>query len=499
MSTRMDISLRARVEANFPLYTTSGKLTFSGALIRYFGDDRYADGAVSKGWSDETAREYLIDYINTVLPAIRRVGTEIAIESFTNEIIERIHDEIKNIRPKAEEQRLTHYYRLVSKTYLAAVNGEGFIQRAYPDDYEEGKSKAVKKRGTRLLLKKSFGMEEEIKLIKWIKKLDMEKAKGEDIGLMLMFLFGLRNGEACGLTFGDIQDLPNGMKAFYIKQTTAAGSKTVRIGGKTKNAFRVIPIYPFAFEILQKRKSYMSSILPSDDSAEKNFMKVEKLFIANGHNITDNLSASDLSAAGKKLFNIILGYDSESDKRIMALSEDFSSKLRDAGIDEKDPTTYLFRRNFATHLGNLGMESRQIQYLIGHDIEEEGYQRSYFSSGDELENICSIMAKHPFQFIYDNIHFEDGKSHHHLENTYSFKHPGETVFIQIIANETYDNVRIKSSFNGLKGAVFSIPHMVDIRKTVNINEAVYGVYADALARENRKEKTALAYGKETNG
>ena len=43
MSTRMDISLRARVEANFPLYTTSGKLTFSGALIRYFGDDRYAE------------------------------------------------------------------------------------------------------------------------------------------------------------------------------------------------------------------------------------------------------------------------------------------------------------------------------------------------------------------------------------------------------------------------------------------------------------------------
>lgn len=499
MSTRMDIGLRAKIEANFPLYTTSGKLTFSGALIRYFGDDRYAEGAVSKGWSDETAREYLIDYINTVLPAIKRVGTEIAIESFTNEIIERIHDEIKNIRPKAEEQRLAHYYRLVSRTYISAVNGEGFIQRAYPDDYEEGKSKAVKKRGTRLLLKKSFGIEEEIKLVRWIKKLDMEKAKGEDIGLMIMFLFGIRNGEACGLTFGDIKDLPNGMKAFYIKQTTVAGSKTVRIGGKTKNAFRVIPIYPFASEILENRKTYMSSIISSDNSAEDKSKNVEKLFIANGNNITDNLSASDLSAAGKKLFNKILGYDSESDKRIIALTEDFSSKLRDAGIDEKDPTTYLFRRNFATHLGNLGMESRQIQYLIGHDIEEEGYQRSYFSSGDELESICSKMKKHPFQFIYDHIYFEDGKNHHHIENMYSFKHPGETVFIQVIANETYDNVRVKSSCDGLKGAAFSIPQMGDTRKTVNINEAVYAVYADALAKENRKEKTALTHGKETNG
>ena len=499
MSMRMDIGLRAKIEANFPLYTTSGKLTFSGALIRYFGDDRHAEGAVSKGWSDETAREYLIDYINTVLPAIKRVGTEIAIESFTNEIIERIHDEIKNIRPKAEEQRLAHYYRLVSRTYLSAVNGEGFIQRAYPDDYEEGKSKAVKKRGTRLLLKKSFGIEEEIKLVRWIKKLDMEKAKGEDIGLMLMFLFGIRNGEACGLTFGDIKDLPNGMKAFYIKQTTVAGSKTVRIGGKTKNAFRVIPIYPFASEILENRKTYMSSIISSDNSAEDKSKNVEKLFIANGNDITDNLSASDLSAAGKKLFNKILGYDSESDKRIIALTEDFSSKLRDAGIDEKDPTTYLFRRNFATHLGNLGMESRQIQYLIGHDIEEEGYQRSYFSSGDELESICSKMKKHPFQFIYDHIYFEDGKNHHHIENMYSFKHPGETVFIQVIANETYDNVRVKSSCDGLKGAAFSIPQMGDTRKTVNINEAVYAVYADVLAKENRKEKTALTHGKETNG
>ena len=327
----------------------------------------------------------------------------------------------------------------------------------------------------------------------------MEKAKGEDIGLMLMFLFGIRNGEACGLTFGDIKDLPNGMKAFYIKQTTVAGSKTVRIGGKTKNAFRVIPIYPFASEILENRKTYMSSIISSDNSAEDKSKNVEKLFIANGNNITDNLSASDLSAAGKKLFNKILGYDSESDKRIIALTEDFSSKLRDAGIDEKDPTTYLFRRNFATHLGNLGMESRQIQYLIGHDIEEEGYQRSYFSSGDELESICSKMKKHPFQFIYDHIYFEDGKNHHHIENTYSFKHPGETVFIQVIANETYDNVRVKSSCDGLKGAAFSIPQMGDTRKTVNINEAVYAVYADALAKENRKEKTALTHGKETNG
>ena len=84
------------------------------------------------------------------------------------------------------------------------------------------------------------------------------------------------------------------------------------------------------------------------------------------------------------------------------------------------------------------------------------------------------MAKHPFQFIYDNIHFEDGKSHHHLENTYSFKHPGETVFIQIIANETYDNVRIKSSFNCLKAFVTVLSDkpsnsctsfLVNIRKT----------------------------------
>ena len=76
---------------------------------------------------------------------------------------------------------------------------------------------------------------------------------------------------------------------------------------------------------------------------------------------------------------------------------------------------------------------------------------------------------------------------------------GETVFIQVIANETYDNVRVKSSCDGLKGAAFSIPQMGDTRKTVNINEAVYAVYADALAKENRKEKTALTHGKETNG
>ena len=491
-ASRISLEYASKIEVLFPSYTSAGKLTFSGALLKYFGEDPPSEDAISKGWADSTAHEYLVDYINTVLPAIRRVSSESAIEAFTKEIIERIQDEIRDIRKGADIQRLEHYYLLISKTYLAAVNGEGFPQKAYPEDYIEGKSKAIKKRGERLLLRKSFGIEDEIKLMRWVLSLDPEKSSGEEIGLMLMFLFGFRNGEACGLTFGDIHMLQNGMKAFYIKHTTIAGTKTIHIGGKTKNTFRVIPIYPFATGILEKRREYMEKNIIINNYAGEKDTSIDNIFIANGRNITDNLSAADLSAAGKKLFHKILGYDSESDKRIVALSEDFSSKLKEVGIDEKDPTTYLFRRNFATSLSNLGLEARQIQYLIGHDIEEEGYQRNYFSTADELDEICRIMSLHPFQFIAEHLDFNDYKKKHLVNRKISFIHPGGTVHFQFIAKETFDNIGIKlaneSEQAEILGKSFTVPQTGEISKVVDILGMIYSVYIDYLAKDNMKRK-----------
>ena len=142
-------------------------------------------------------------------------------------------------------------------------------------------------------------------------------------------------------------------------------------------------------------------------------------------------------------------------------------------------------------------------------MDKESITNAEENSYDKQDNSNSIRPKGFDDFLGQNniksklkVFIDSAKKRDvSLDHILFYGPPGlgKTTLAQIIANETYDNVRIKSSFNCLKGAVFSIPHMGDIRKTVNINEAVYGVYADALARENRKEKTALAYGKETNG
>lgn len=85
---------------------------------------------------------------------------------------------------------------------------------------------------------------------------DPETASGSDIGLMLMFLFGLRNGEACGLRFGGIHTFENGHEAFFITYSVKAGTDRIQLGGKTRNAFRAIPLYPFVTSFLRKRRAW---------------------------------------------------------------------------------------------------------------------------------------------------------------------------------------------------------------------------------------------------
>ena len=62
---------------------------------------------------------------------------------------------------------------------------------------------------------------------------------------------------------------------------------------------------------------------------------------------------------------------------------------------EKDPTAYLLRRNFGTQFYLLGLEESEIQYIIGHEIEDPGEMRSIFRSEEKLHPIAQKMALRP--------------------------------------------------------------------------------------------------------
>lgn len=57
-----------------------------------------------------------------------------------------------------------------------------------------------------------------------------------------------------------------------------------------------------------------------------------------------------------------------------------SRLFQDADIDEKEVTTYLFRRNFATILYGLGLPLSDIQYYLGHDVEDTDTARNHYTN-----------------------------------------------------------------------------------------------------------------------
>ena len=62
---------------------------------------------------------------------------------------------------------------------------------------------------------------------------------------------------------------------------------------------------------------------------------------------------------------------------------------------EKDPSAYLFRRNFGTHLFILGLSETEIQYVVGHDIEGLYETRNEFVNEERLLEIKQKMEQRP--------------------------------------------------------------------------------------------------------
>ena len=69
--------------------------------------------------------------------------------------------------------------------------------------------------------------------------------------------------------------------------------------------------------------------------------------------------------------------------------------FQEADIDEKEVTTYLFRRNFATTLYGLGLPLSDIQYYLGHDVEDPDTARSHYVNKDKLLAIKTKLDWHP--------------------------------------------------------------------------------------------------------
>lgn len=373
-----------------------GKVTFWGALIESWDTlvkDKDGDTVM---WNPDTQSQYA-EYYNLLHPYF-----EGPLEEFDQESVEAAIEQIQKKRVEKGQRvyeasttrTLFRLVRIVVK--YAAENeliSEDFLWGAgysLEEDLDENERKAEG-----AVLRKSLKVEEEIAVVEEL--LTDPFQVGQKVGLALMLALGVRNNEACGLKYEAIKELtahPNHHVA-YVYQTATEGGD-VKAGGKTVNAYRILPLPSLVYEFLCKRREWIVEAIETGTfKLPPEIGSVDELPIANrNENLAEVCKPSDLGKAGKQLFKTIKMSEDQFAHIDKAVRD--TQWREEMGIQEKEATAYLLRRNYATHLHILGLTQEEIEYVMGHEILAAGVERNDFENEDLFyTNIYKKLERRP--------------------------------------------------------------------------------------------------------
>ena len=343
-----------------------------------------------------------------MIPVIENLyGQQKGMYSYTQTDFEAVLEQLGKIGAYSDST-IAHYRHLIWVVYSAGVRHGEYPDNLYwgqeSPDYDQMSQEEAEKLHTRIMkARRSFSTKEEIKLAEWMRSLDPETAAGEEVGLLLMYFLGLRNGEAVGANIGSVQCMPGctDFKIFAMVQSESR-EKGLKAGGKTSNAPRMIPVIPELAAFLEERRQFLEQWMASNQASHpRELSSVDQLpLVCRGTNYTHRALSVDLSKAGRTLFQRI-GIKEQTLKVLHQIL--YEDKIQSLTLDEQELTTYLFRRNFATYLYTMGFPPEECQYLIGHDIEVPGYTRSSFVDADLMRAMWRRMLNHPIRTLLTGV------------------------------------------------------------------------------------------------
>ena len=465
----------------------NGKPTFCGAL-----EDLY--DIISRHWNLETTRKnYDRDYNEKILPNLTGHDNK-AIGDYTkedyDEAIRKIisHGKSKEVFQPYAEGTINHFRYLIQVVVSAAADA-GLCENVlwgsvFRDQELETEKNAVLERVT---LKKSLTVRQEQHIAELLLQ-DIVQT-GQRMGLLMMFALGLRNGEVCGLNYGDIRPMDGHPECMvlWVYKATIAGTSTLKASGKTRNADRIIPMPEVLVEFLDRRRAYLQHQITFP--VNEDIQTVDDLPIACvGDRYTERCSAQRLTSAGRELFRTM---KEMNEHQLIFMDEALSDEAVSTELREKDPTAYLFRRNFGTHLHILGLTESEIEYVIGHDIQDAYETRNEFISPEKLYEIKEKLDQRPiFNRSYlteapvtvDGTDSRDFSAEH--SQTFRVNGAGKAIF-QVEACEPGDSLTLRTKAQG---------HIVDYELNVTPKDASYDRTIHVLKQYQglyrRKEPTA---------
>ena len=367
-------------------------LTFCGVLEEFYK-------TIAKGWNNATRTKYDKDYNNVILPRIDNHNQKI-ISDYKKEDCEAVLLRIQNDgyyskgeKQQYSESQMNHYkYLIYSVIQQAVIAGycQDFLWGTKFEITIDREALAIK---SKTIIKKSLSIQQEKRLVSRI--METPREDGKSVALLLMFSLGLRDGEACGLDFGDIYELPyySGCYVAIVKQSTIPNSSILQSSGKTWNSGRRIPIPGKVVEFLLERKRIIKEIVALKELQ----CDVDRLPVAGLGYLDENigelgirLRADYVTEEARNVFKDV-GIASEVLASLEIEMEEESARLE---VTESNVTAYLLRRNFATHLKILGLDYPDIQYLLGHCIEDPYVSRPDYTDS-KLYMLSQKMANRP--------------------------------------------------------------------------------------------------------
>ena len=367
-------------------YMVDDELTFYGVYCEHYDD-------VAKKWSAVSTRtQNELTYLNKIIPNIKDHDTK-PIGSYLREDYDAVIDSItkkgqgKDSEPYQPyaESTVKNFRRLIYYVVEAAAQNGLCDNILWESCYNPKVSTDSKEEMAKnALLCKSLTVDQEIAVASTLLSDPMQV--GQNMGLLLMYALGLRNAEACAVDFEDIKPMQNHPECtvIWIYKTTGYSHNFRKLGGKSRNADRIIPVPNIVASLISTRRAQL------EDQLGKPVNKLPIACIENRWE--ERCSAKQLTTAARHLFQSINMKAAQLSSIDEELRSDVTSPLP---VEELDPTAYILRRNFGMHMAINGLTEYEIQYVLGHDVESPYETRNEFVNDDKLFQICTKMSQRP--------------------------------------------------------------------------------------------------------
>ena len=365
--------------------------TFCGVLEELYK-------TVSKGWNNDTRVKYDRDYDKIILPHISNHNSKL-ISDYTKQDCDEILESIKRdgyksgkLRRDYSDSQMNHFKYLIFSVFNCAASVGYCHSFLWGTKFSINKDRESIAILSKTQIKRSLSIKQEKDLIEAI--MSSPDEDGSLIALLLMFSLGLRDGEACGLDFGDIYKLPYypGCYVAVVKQSTIPNTSILQSSGKSWNSGRKIPIPTKVLSLILERKKLIEDII-AKNNLDLDISRVPvacKGYIQSSSKSFPRLKADNVTDKARELF-ISVKIDSEV---LASLEIEMEEEVERLEVTESEVTAYLLRRNFATHLKILGLDYPDIQYLLGHCIDDPYVNRPDYTDS-KLYQLSLQMKRRP--------------------------------------------------------------------------------------------------------